>query len=588
MVISFKLIRKIGKMLRGGAGKKEIFLGALLGVLIGFNPVAGLTLSLMILIALLLNANLGFTLLGVALGKVLSLILSIASFHVGFFIIHKIGLEGVFAKLINAPITALMDLDVYAMVGSLPFSIIIGIIFGKFMTATVTKIREQMVKAAEHEKINKAVGNKFSKFLIWLAFGKQKISTADVLEKQSPLIRKSGIIFVAIVLILGLLMEFLLVDVFLKKGIESSIASSTGAEVNVEKAHFSMSSGKLEIENLQVTDRDKPSHNVIQIDTLAADLSMTDLLRRSYIIDLLSGSTLKHDIERASPGVVYVKEEKKAEPKTTEEKEGKSLDEYLAQAAKWKKYGEKAQKYLEKYLENAKAHQKNEAPKPSKEKAIAEAQKKGYLKAKANLVTDRPAWTIRKLEIANVHIGRDFPIQRLEGTELSSRPEINMQPSTLSLIPQNATEPTAKIVLRFDDTSAMHELIANIKNVEIGDSIKAGDALKIEGGKADIALDGTFSITALDMPFKLSIRDLKTDNKTLNSLKELELPGKLYGTLIAPRVKIDLDDQLKDAVVDAAKNKAKDEAKKAANKEINKALESDEAQELKNKLKSFF
>ena len=34
-MITLKLIRKIGKILRGGAGKKEIFLGTLCGVLIG-------------------------------------------------------------------------------------------------------------------------------------------------------------------------------------------------------------------------------------------------------------------------------------------------------------------------------------------------------------------------------------------------------------------------------------------------------------------------------------------------------------------------------------------------------------------------
>ena len=121
-----KIIRKIGKMLRGGAGKKEIFLGAFMGVLIGFNPTLSLTLFLAILLTLLLNANVGFTMLGVAVGKIASLILSIASFHVGFFLIHKIGLEGLFTKLSNAPVTALMDLNVYAMIGSLPFALIIG------------------------------------------------------------------------------------------------------------------------------------------------------------------------------------------------------------------------------------------------------------------------------------------------------------------------------------------------------------------------------------------------------------------------------------------------------------------------------
>ena len=80
--------------------------------------------------------------LGVALGKIASLLLAVVSFHTGYFIIHSMGLEGLFTKLSNAPVTALMDLNVYAMVGGLPFAIIIGIVFAKFISGTVSKIRE--------------------------------------------------------------------------------------------------------------------------------------------------------------------------------------------------------------------------------------------------------------------------------------------------------------------------------------------------------------------------------------------------------------------------------------------------------------
>ncbi|VGO17628.1 hypothetical protein PDESU_06229 [Pontiella desulfatans] len=606
-MITFKLVRKIGKMLRGGAGKKEIFLGALLGVLIGFNPVAGLTLSFAILITLLLNANIGFTLLGVALGKVCSLILSVASFHMGYFLIHNLGLEGLFAKLVNAPVTALMDLDVYAMVGSLPFSIVIGIAFGAFMSATVTKIREQMVKAGGHEKVGKAVGNKFSKFLMWLAFGKQKISTADVLAKQSPLLRKSGLILVGSVVVIGLVLQFFLLDLALKKGIQASIGAKTGAEVNIDKANFSLAGGKLEIENLQITDPDKPTHNMIQIGTLAADVSVGDLLRRTYTIDLLSGSMLKRDVLRESPGKLIVKEEKKKkEEKPKDEKDpGKSLDDYFAKAKEWKKYGEKAEEYLKKRKENAEQTAKGEKPKPSKEKAVADARKLGYLKAAADLVANRPAWTIRQIMIDNVELGSDFPIQKLEGAEVSSHPELNGQATTFVMTPQNGTDPTAKIVLRFDDPAAMHELAANIKNVEIGDSLDAGDALEVKGGKADIQADGSFSLDELAIPFTLNVRDLETDNAALNAMDKLEVTGSLYGSLSSPRVKVELGD-LKDAAIDAAKaraneevekakqkaaeevEKAKAEAKKKADAEINKALESDEAKDLKDKFRKMF
>jgi len=582
-----KIIRKIGRMLRGGAGKKEIFMGALLGVLIGFNPTSSLTLFLAILIALLLNGNFGFTMLGVGVGKLLSLILAPISFQTGFFLIHKVGLEGLFTTLSNAPVTALMDLDVYAMIGGLPYAIIAGIIFGKVMSAMVTKVREQMVKAGEHEKVSKAVGNKFSKFLMWLVFGKQKISTADVLAKESPMLRKSGLILVGAVLVIGLLLNFLLLDILLKKGIQTAIAVQTRAEVNIDKAHLSLSAGKLEIENLQITDPDKPTHNLAQIQTLAADLSMSDLLRKTYTIDLLAGSILKTDVPRATPGKVY--EKTKAPEKTEAEKAaeaealGKSLDEYLAKASEWKKYAEKANDYLKKRKENAEAIAQGETPEPAKEDAVSDAKKRGYLKARADLVASRPEWTIRQIAIDNVELSSDMPIQQIRGSELSSHPELNGRATTLAIMPAGSTEPTVKIVMHFEDAAAPHEIVANMKNVDIADAIKTGDSLTIESGKADIAADGTFSTDALDIPFTLHVHDLKTNNETINNLKQLDIPGKLSGSLLSPRVKVELGDNLKNAVVGAAKEKAKDEAKKAAEKEVNKALESEEAQDIKNK-----
>jgi uncharacterized protein (TIGR03546 family) len=582
-MITFKLIRKIGKMLRGGAGKKEIFLGAFLGVLLGFNPTLSLTLFLALLITLLLNANIGFTMLGVALGKVAGLALSVVTFHVGFFIIHNLGMEGLFTKLVNSPVLALMDLNVYSMIGSLPFALIIGIAFGKFMSATVTKIREQMVKAGQNEKVGKVAGNKFSKFLMWLAFGKQKISTEDVLAKQSPLMRKSGIILVAVVLVIGLLMEFLLADIAIRKGIEASIAKNTGAEVNIEKVHFSMGGGKLEVINLEITDPEKPTHNMVQVDQLAADLSMADLLRKTYTIDLLSGSVLKRDTERASPGKVYEKAEKGKEDKAGEDSEGgKSIEEYLAKGEEWKKYGEKVQEYLKERKEKAEAAAKEEKVKASKEKAVADAKKVGYLKAAADLVADRPVWTIRKVEIDNVHLDAGYPVQKLEASEVSSHPELNLQPTSFVMTPQGDTEPTAKVVLRFDDYTAMHEVAANMKGVDVSDSFNT-ENLTVKKAVADITADGRFSVDSLDLPFTLLVSDLETDNETVNALKKLELPGKLYGSLASPRIKVELNDQLKDAVVDAAKEKAKEEAQKEAEKQMNKALESDEAQDLKNK-----
>ena len=587
-MITFKIVRKIGKMLRGGAGKKEIFLGTLCGVLIGFNPVVSLTLVFAILITLLLNANVGFALLGAALGKLLSLLLSVVSFHTGYFIIHNLGLEGIFTILTNAPVTALMDLNVYAMVGGLLYAILIGTTLGIFLSGLVSKTREKMLEADQHEILGKTLGNKLTRFLLWLAFGKNKLSLEDEIPKQAPLFRKSGLILVGLAVVIGFILEFFLLDAAVKAALQSAIGAATGAEVNIEEARLSLADGKLELEGLQVADPDKLTHNLIQIDTLTADLSISDLLRNSYAIDLLSGSTLKRDVLRDKPGALLVKAQKQKVKDAPEEEgvqgqDGKALEDYFAQARDWTKYGEKACEFLKERNASGEAVAKGEKPKASKKTAVADAKKWGYLKATADLVANRPAWLIRQVSIDNVQLGNDFPAQIFKGWELSSHPAINGKPTSLVLCPVDGTQTTAKVVLRFDDPAVPHELAANFENVSIGDAIKTGNSLKIEDGKADISIGGTFSADSLDAPFTILVRDLKSDNEMLNALKQIELPGKLYGSLLSPRVKVDLGDNLKSAVFGAAKERAKEDAKKAAEKEIDKALESEEAEELKSK-----
>jgi len=618
-MIAFKVVRKIGKILRGGAGRKEIILGMLCGVLIGFNPGVNMMLALAILITLLLNANVAFVLLGAALGKVLCLVLAPVTFHTGYFIIHNIGLEETFRSLCNAPVTALMDLNVYAMVGSLPYALVVGIVTGAALGAAIIRIRKKMLEADQNEIIGKAFNNKFSRLLLRLAFGKSKLSLDDEIPKESPLFRKSGLILTGVVVLITLVLEFFLLDMTVKKGLQSAISSATGAEVNIGNAHLSLLGGTLDIEDLQVTDPDKPTHNLMQLETLAVDTSIQDLLRKSYVIELMAGSTLKRDVLRDKPGEVYAKAEEEVAEEEAEAKEaGKALGDYLAKAKELEKYGKKAREYLQKRKENAEAIANGEKPKASKEAAVADAKALGYLKAAADLVADRPGWTIRKLEIRDVHLGETHPPYLFSGAQLSSHPELNGKPTILSMKPTDSTDliPTGKLVLRFDSPAAQHALSMNFKGIAIGDAMETSDSfpVNINDGKADLKADGTFSIDVLQIPFTVTVHDLKADveegqtvmgmdaetaTEVFSSMEQLEIEGVLTGALDSPRVKIDyekLTANIKQALVAAGKkelanranaemDKAKEQAKEKATEELDKALQSDEAEEVKTKAK---
>jgi len=615
-MITFKIIRKIGKILRGGAGRKEIVLGTVCGVLIGFNPGFSLTLVLAIIITLLLNANISFTLLGAAVGKTLSLLLAPISFHTGFFIIHNMGMEDTFSALCNAPVTALMDLDVYAMVGSLPYALTTGIVLGGVLGTALVRIRKKMLEANQHEIIGKTFGNRVSRGLLWMAFGKSRLSLDEEVITKSPLLRKSGLIVVGVVVLIGALFEFFLLDSMVKRGLEGTISAATGAEVDIAKAHLSLTGGEVSVEGLQVTNPDKPTHNLIQIDRLVADVDVSQLLSGNYAIDLLAGSVLQRDVPRAAPGRVYVKEEKEAAQTELpqDESAGVPLDAYFAKAKAWRRYGEKVYRYLQERKDNAVLASTGKQAEADKDDALARARALGYLRASADLVTDRPAWLIHRIRIDQVDLGGGLPEQFLEATEVSSHPELNRKTSYVSLMPVDGLEPTARVVLRFDDPTAAHALELNLPGMALAGAVESSDRfpLDINDGAADISAQGHFSDDNLDIPFTILVHNLKanveegsqvmgmdsdTATQVFSSMEQLEIDGTLDGSLLSPRVRIDYDkltSNVKDALVAAGKqelanranaeiDKAKEELKSQAGDQLDKLLGGEEGTSTEDK-----
>ena len=608
-MLAFKLVRKIGKMLRGGAGKREIFLGAFCGVLLGFNVVGGLSLGIMVLLTLLLNANIGFVLLGLLLGKTLALTLAPLTFHTGYFIIHQMGLENLFVRLVNKPVLALMGLDVYAQVGGFFFALLVGSGFGIFMTQLVTRVREQMVKAGEKETLSKIANNGFARFLMWIVFGKQKISTADVLAKNAPFIRKSGVVVVAVLALLGGVTEYLLLDKVLKSGVCRAIEARTGAEVNLAEAHFSAAKGLLELEGLQVTNPDQLEENRFQIKKLVMDLSMSELLRKNYAIEQIFIEGVQTHVPREKPGKRIVKTKKTSEKEssaqtTPKEEAGKPLEAYFAQANQWKDRLGKLSDFLKQRKENAEAIACEEEPAANKAAALQQARNIGYLRVHADLAKNHPDWTIRSLEIRDIQMGDTLPVCHLSGLYLSSHPEFNHHPTLVALTPDQQSSPALKVVFHFENPALEHELLINLPQFPL-EQIKTSSSfpLDLQKGSVDLHLEGTFSTEQLQLPFQLTLHDLQarvedgesvlgmdaqTANQVFKSINKLEIDGNLTGSLRAPHAKVDLEklqSALKDALISAGKKELSNRAGKEINKQVDHLLEGEENQEIKKKTK---
>jgi uncharacterized protein (TIGR03545 family) len=158
----------------------------------------------------------------------------------------------------------------------------------------------------------------------------------DIVKSVPPkkgFIRWEAILPAAI--IIGLIAAYfiLLLDSHLKKGIEFVGFSALGAEVNVDKVHTSFTKASLLIKNIQLTNGEKPTHNLASIGEIKFDMSWDALLRGKVLIEVASIDQIQFDSIRKTPGKVKPPEPESNEPSVIE-KEGQKLANEALEKAK--------------------------------------------------------------------------------------------------------------------------------------------------------------------------------------------------------------------------------------------------------------
>ena len=132
-----KLIRKLGKILRGGETQRAIFLGIFLGFGIGMIPGFNRTLLIFIFAFLFLNSNGAMGAISIVLGKLICISIALVTYKLGYFLIHTAGFSGLVRYCSDTPILALLDLQIYCLIGALPIIIVVGGLAGFFVGVTL-------------------------------------------------------------------------------------------------------------------------------------------------------------------------------------------------------------------------------------------------------------------------------------------------------------------------------------------------------------------------------------------------------------------------------------------------------------------
>ena len=578
----FKLLKKLAKLLRGGAGSWEIFTGCLLGMIIGMTPGFNMTLVIAVILLLVLNAHMALALTALAIGKILCLALAPVTFEIGYLLVHGIGLEGLFHKLSQTPVVALMNLHYYCLVGGLPIALALGCAMGWSVARIVRLARTAIVAGGERsERFRKLSGNVVVRIILRLALGKQKKSVAEALEAKRPIFRKAGVVVCAILLAGVLVFEYVYADSLAGSGLKAGAEAAVGAEVNVGSVKLSLLGGRIKVTDLQVTDPDKPTHNLVQIDALEGDLGVSDLLARRLVLEKIHIGRIARDVKRATPGEVFEKTERPP-PKVPEV----TISDYFEDAEKVPEYLRKLKDYLD---ERDEGREKTQQP-VSKADAKEQARLRGYFELSADeLIARRPVVTIRRLQIDQVKVA-DAGTFSLVGQEISEAPELNDRPMKLTVTDEKGF--LGEVVLNFTGEKPRHRIRLKAPDVPLGGAIRVSERvpLDVSNARADIEAVGEFTSETIDLPIVIQLRDLKanarggrgflgldpaTASTVFRQVSNMKIVCGLRGPLAGPQPWVDekaLMEGLKETLAQAGKSALSDMVGKQADKLVGKDI----------------
>ncbi|MCR9204127.1 MAG: TIGR03545 family protein [Halobacteriovoraceae bacterium] len=135
--------------------------------------------------------------------------------------------------------------------------------------------------------------------------------TVSTDKKEKKPKKKGPIRWGAIVPILVLLLGFFLYgkyafDSHLRKAIIYGLEMANGAEVNLRSASLSFLKGKLTLIELQVTDKENPTHNLIAVGKIDFNLNTYELLKAKFIVEKSEVTNIQWANKRKKPGRIIM------------------------------------------------------------------------------------------------------------------------------------------------------------------------------------------------------------------------------------------------------------------------------------------
>jgi uncharacterized protein (TIGR03546 family) len=545
------ITRKIGAILRGKATPFQLAAGCALGAALGFVPgfsiAPGLTVALVFLLVLI-NANLFLAAIVGMAAKLASWVLLPVSFSIGRLLLDG-PLSGLFQSAINTPVLALLGVENYATTGGFVLGLLFGGIISLLVIRGITRFRLRMADATAHsERYKKWNSKAWVRWTVFILAGgglKDPDYTALAAKKIGNPIRPLGIVFVIVSTVFLVVGFKFFAPTIIKTALLSGLEKANGATVDLESADINLSTGKLFLGGLAITDPNNLSTNLFIANRIEADISGADLLRKRLAIDnlVVDGARL-NETRRIAGRIIQAPPEPESDS-GWELPDSGELEDYVNNAKVWRERLAQLKSWLDR-LNGAPAQNGDpSATSDSWEERLKRiAAERGYAQVNADhLITDSPTLLISNLLADNVKAAW-LPNETLSisAKNLSTQPRLVSSPSAITI---TSSQESVHLAVVAGQTAQLKAHYRGIPADTISASLKQGDSpAPLSGGTIDVALNGTYSATTgtVDWPLNVTLHDteLTIAGRTV-AVDHFELPIAIAGSLSSPRIKLGSD-----------------------------------------------
>lgn len=561
------LIQMLAGVLRGDATRPQIYIACALGAMLGFVPgfflpgdlgggfmqAPALILSLFAL-ALVLNTNLGVFGLAAFLAKVLSFALLPVSVWLGRAIVDG-PLQPMFASAVQTPWIAWFGLERYATTGGLVLGLAFGLLQGFAWWRTVHALRVRLAAAEERDaKFLQVAARKPVRFATWLLVGsgKGKTSWQDLADKDArgSIVRWAGIIAV---LVLGVGLYFghgYLGRSLFKSATQDGLAAWNGATVDLDDALLDLFGGEVSLSSLAMADVHRLDTNVFAARSLQLDVGTGAMLAGRFEIERLSSTEAESGTGRQQPGEIIGTPPPQPPPPPAGP--GGTLEDYVAEAQRWKQRLETVADWIERFTGDAESVEAETETETDAEREAREAEmayvERWVSQTASHLLREVPAVVVRELVFDSVvAAGLDGDVIDIKGSNLASHPHLLDAPMTLQVTSRSGS---FAFNLEYDPASGKGpQLGLDVRNVEVEALKRLIPGLPLRGGHLDFSMGGNLAPADdaqrspwIDLPLKISLQDsnLLFDGRS-TPLAPMRFPIGLRGPVAGPRIWVDTD-----------------------------------------------